>query len=716
MDSPHLTDPELLAALVAIALVVGCARASGEIARRLGSPEVVGELLAGVILGPSVLGALAPQLHHLLFTTVAGGYVLSALSWLGALLLLLVAGLEVDLGLLLATRRAGVLAAAGGMLPSAVVGAALGIVVLHVAPREAIFFGIVLSVTAVSVLARVLIEREVLRRRYAQVTLAAGIGGEVVVWLAVAAIAASSAASPALAIAKRALLASALLAIFVFFGPRLTSWAMRRVADTTTIAQGPLSLVLVMMLLAAALSHAVGLHPLLGAFSIGVLLRRAPRSHSRPLLDGIQSLTAALFGPIFFVLAGMRVNVFELRTPSAWASVALIIAVATLTKIGFGALGARAGGIRGWETIVVGAGLNVKGGTDVIVAIVGVELGLLAPRVYTVYAVVAIATVIFSPALLSWTERRAPIVDEEKQRLVQEKAAEHAYVRGIERVLVPVDPKLRPALATDILHAIAAVKQAHDEHFDISELIVDDTRGLSAEPVASAIEHLDRVGDLEKVELTRKRLGVRGALREIVETSAAHDLVAIGGAAIPQRGGVSFGRLVDAMIRGARSDTLLVVGKEDGLELAPNGRRARILVPINGLEGSVPAAELAAYIAKGVEGELVLMNVVYTQSPLLWREVEDDPMLRAAEGMLAGAARRIDRLEVQLETRVRVGRSAGGEIVKELQEREYDLVVLSASERGVGRRLSLGGAIETVLARARTPAALLVRRDPARIR
>jgi Kef-type K+ transport system membrane component KefB len=161
-------------------------RAAGELARRLGQPEVLGELLAGFLLSPSVFGALLPDAYQSLFLTNAVSLVLSGFSWVGAiLLLLLVSGLEVDLTILRAEVKPGTLAAAFAILPSIGAGILFGQLALEISLLNGLMLGIVLSVTAVGVLAKILMERGALRRRYAQIMLAAGIASEVLVWVLV---------------------------------------------------------------------------------------------------------------------------------------------------------------------------------------------------------------------------------------------------------------------------------------------------------------------------------------------------------------------------------------------------------------------------------------------------------------------------------------------------------------------------------------------------
>lgn len=340
-----LSDEALLRALVALACILLAGRGMAELARRVGQPEVLGELVGGVVLGPSALGALFPGVYHAIFLDPLVGHGLSLLSWIGAILVLFIAGVEVDLRILRQNARPGSLAAAGAIITSIIAGTVCGRLFLGVVPPGGIFLGLVLSVTAVSVAAKILIEREALRRSYAQVILAAGVASEVVVWLLISVVVAFKAGDGAIGIVRSSSIVVAFFALMLTVGRRFTFWAMRRVADATQIVNAELSLVLLLALAAAALTEWLGFHALLGAFVFGVLLSPAPRA-TPALRERIQTLTLSFFAPIFFVLAGMRVNIFQLGSPAALIEIVLLLLAATIIKVGVGALGARLGGLR----------------------------------------------------------------------------------------------------------------------------------------------------------------------------------------------------------------------------------------------------------------------------------------------------------------------------------------------------------------------------------
>lgn len=712
-----LAEQQLLLALLALAVILLFARGAGELARRIGQPEVLGEFFAGFLLGPSILGVVLPGFYHWLFLGQTTGFVLSGFSWIGAILLLLIAGIEVDLDILRAEARPGALAALFAIVPSILAGTLFAFIILGRPLEYAFFLGIVLSTTAVSVAAKILIEREVLRRRWAQVILAAGVASEVLVWLMVSVVSAAHSHLVALAI-HSAVFAIGFFIVMLTLGRRLVFWAMRRVADSTHIVKGQLSLVLVLMLLAAALTQALGLHPLLGAFVLGVLLSRAPRTN-RPLLESIQTLTATVFAPIFFVLAGMRVDLPRLGGVSAIGIILLLFAVATAVKAGLGTLGARLGGLSALESALVGVGLNMKGGTDVIVAIVGLELGLFSSRTYTIYAVVAVLTVFVSPVVLTFFEGRATPSAGERERLEREEAARRSYLPRIERVLLPMLPQLLPSLAGPVVQHMARAAQRQRQIFDVTEFTGDqDEPQLAAlQPAAlHAMDTLRESPELKNVEVVQQRVDPRHTLKPLLDSSSDHDLIAVGGHPESHRTTMSLGRLQDALIQRAQTDVLLAITAANTLDLT---RVRRILVPTNGQEYSMAAGDVAGYLALACDAEVVLLHSVSSDmDSLFWHEQRHQRLRNIGYGVVNELEFRIRRLGVRTAAKVHIGNDAGAEIIRELgnggEDGGYQMVVMGGYNRTTNGRPYMGGTIRRVLTDADIPVLLLVTQRPAR--
>ncbi|HEU5438946.1 MAG TPA: cation:proton antiporter [Ktedonobacterales bacterium] len=713
-----LSENQLLFALLGIAAILLVGRGTAELARRIGQPEVLGELLGGVLLGPSVVGALFPGAYKALYLTPEVSTGLSLLSWIGAILLLMIAGLEVDLGILRANVRPGMLAAALAIVPSIAAGTIFAALALGRPPDRGVFLGLVLSVTAVSVVAKLLIERDALRRTYAQVIIAAGVASEVLVWLLIAVVSALHGGSPVASGIRATLFAIGFFVLMMTLGRRFTNWAMRRTADLTQIVNGELSLVLALVFISASLTQALELHALLGAFVFGVLLSQAPRATAR-LKERIQTLTVGFFAPIFFVLAGMRVDIFKLGALSSLWTILLLFVVATAVKVGMGALGARLGGLRGWESALVGVGLNLKGGTDVIVAILGVQLGLLSVQTYTIYAVVAILTVAVSPPVLALLERRVPPSREEMARLNREEARRRAYLPHLERVLVPLAPDLQPQSTAWVVEALARAKEQEGEVFDIMQLQLDGaearTPTIQTPAVSEAKDRLDQAGENATVELTKRTRDAEShpaALHAILDAADEHVLIVFGAHPPIVGGAFTLGDLQDRITDRTTADVLAVVTRESDT-LPPRPIR-RILVPVNGFEYSMAAGDVAGYLAKATGAELVLFTTVRSRlDSLFWRERGHRELLKNGYQVVRELAFRVGRLGIRAGEHVEVGEDAGEAIVRELARRPYDLIVMGAVDRSTDDRLYLGSPVEMVLGKGSTPTLLLVTHEQA---
>lgn len=707
----NLSEHQLLLTILAIALILVVGRGSAEIARRFRQAEVLGELLGGFLIGPSVLGALLPSVYTGLFLDPGVGMALSILSWMGAILILLIAGLEVDLKIVRELAKPGGFTAVFAIVSSVVLGVAFGRFGLHAPALNSFYFGVVLSVTGVSVIAKILIERDSLRRGYAQVILAAGVASEVIVWPVISVVSSFQNGNPWLAGIRATAFVLLFFVVILTVGRRFSFWAMRRTADLTQVVSGQLSLVLVLALLCAAATLAMGLHPLLGAFMFGVVLSQSPRTPAA-LKESIQALTVGLFAPVFFVLAGMRVDIFRLRSGSALLLLVVLFVAATFVKSGMAALGARFGRMHAWDSLLVGVGVNLKGGTDVIVAIIGVELGLLSTRTYTMYAVVAILTVMISPSLVAFLERKVSPSQQEMERLNREEAKRRAYFPTIERVLVPLSPELAPALSALLVQTIAVAKQAEGEIFDITQLLPAGQPSTDARrngELTEARQTLDETSELNTVELTTGVASHDDAAAAILEESKRYNLVVIATQA-PKRGReLSFGTLQDLILRQSSADVMLIVREPRMAELR------RILVPVNGHEHSTAAADLAAYIAKATNAEIVLFTVVHSRfDSVFWREREHRRLLAAGYRLLRDVKFRTDRLGVKTAERVRLGTDATQEILNEVRRSQYDLLVLGTVDRSTDQDLQLGRSVHPVLTQVDVPAVVLVTHPVAR--
>lgn len=696
-----MEGPQLVAFLAALALLLLVGRAAGDLARRAGQPEVLGALAAGVLLGPSVLGAVLPGVHDALLQGEQIEPALAGLSTLGAVLLLLVAGLEVDLRLLRRELRPGLLVGVTAIVPSLAAGAALGPVLGLRDLRAAFYLGIVLSVTAVSVVSSLLLESDQTRRRFAQVILAGGVAGEVSVWVLVSAVSTRE-GSPLLSGLRSLLLAVGVFVTAYFVGRRLVPGVMRAAADRSRVGEAPVTAVLILALAGGASTAALGLHPLLGAFLVGVLLARSPRTNAA-LLTRVESLTVGLFAPLFFVLAGARVDLSEILTRTAAVQMLVLFVVATVAKVLPVALGARLGGLRGAESWVVATGMTFKGGTDVLVAILGQQLHVLSVRAYTQYAVVSLLTVLVLPTLLRRLVARVPVSEQESVRLAHEEAFRRSYLPRLERVLVPFLPELRPSLAADVLDRLARTADARGRLLDVTQLHLDGEQELG-----HGVTTLAGASDVRSVRLrTTEPGGVHRddeLLEELLEVAKGHDLLALGARLDTESPG-ALSPLQNQLIDAAQPDVLLVAAH--GAHL-PWEQIHRILVPTNRTPHARAAAEVAAHLAETCGAEVVLLNVVDPSLGVaLVRRGAATLEHSPATAHLAQLRFLLDPLDVRVREELRAGDPAE-ELAAELREGDYDLVVMGAVDQAGDAVALMGPTVEVVLSQHRLPYVLLV--------
>jgi Kef-type K+ transport system membrane component KefB/nucleotide-binding universal stress UspA family protein len=698
-----LSEHQLLTSLFALALMLLAGRGTAELARRVGQPEVLGELIGGFILGPSVLGILSLSGRQLLFGDPGVALPLSLFSWMGAILLLMLAGAEVDLTVLLEHWKPGIASAAGVIIPSILAGTAFGVFFLHQPITTSIFLGAVLSVTAVGVIAKYFMEQNVLRRSYAQVIMAAGIASEIVVWPIISALSSVKEGHSWISGVLTAIYAVIFLSVMLTLGQRFIDWAMRRIVDATQINNGQLTMIVVLGILFACVTQVLGLHALLGPFTLGLLVARAPRTTTR-IKENLQALTMSVFAPVFFVAAGMRIDATKIGNIDSLKTIVAMFFIASLTKIAFGWLGARIGGLRPLESLVVGLGVNMKGGTDVVVAILGVSLGLLPDTIYSTYAIVAVFTVFVSPVLLTSLGKRVQPTDAESERLSKETAKKRAYFSSVEKVLLPSFHPLKPAECVAVLKLLALAKDEQHEVFDIMELEVDDRH---ADVLEVASIELKEQTDTAKIEYL-KTSSDSEPLESVVSNSQQCDLVLIGAARPSAASLLTLGHTQDEVINQVKKDLFVVVGGNKMIKK----RLRRILVPVNGLEHSMAAADIAGYIAQASDAELVFLTVVHHEKQVKAGDLSHYRISRAGTKILKEVKFRTGRLNIRMREEIRIADDVNAEILREIKMHPYDLIVLGAVNRTTDTGIFLGKCVQTILTETKVPAGILIYRSP----
>ena len=422
-----MLDLGLLLAQLVVILVA--ARAAGLLMRPLGQPAVIGEMIAGLALGPSLLGAVAPDVLAALFP--AGGMLpLAALSQLGVLLFMFVVGLRLDLTLLRGRAHVAVAVSHASIIAPFLLGAALA-PLLHPAFAPpgvgllpfALFLAAAMSVTAFPVLARILDDRGLRGTRIGTVAIAAAAVDDVTAWCilaAVVAVARSTGATGAGGLSAFAttigLAAAWVLFLFAVVRPALARAAARR--SVVVPSAQLVSVAVVGAFVSAWATEGAGVHALFGSFLAGVIVPRggaddpARGGLAEMLAHRIEAVVGAVLLPVFFAFTGLRTSVGLVQGGTAWALAGLILLVAVAGKLGGSAGAARLFGMPWREALAVGTLMNTRGLMELVILNVGLDIGVITPTLFAMLVLMAlVTTVMTSPLLGVLRQGRAPADD-----------------------------------------------------------------------------------------------------------------------------------------------------------------------------------------------------------------------------------------------------------------------------------------------------------------
>ncbi|MGH8447060.1 MAG: cation:proton antiporter, partial [Solimonas sp.] len=409
--APALSGTTPLARLLLqIVVILVAARALGAAFRRLGQPAVIGEIVAGLMLGPSLLGWLWPSASGLLFPA-ASLAPLGLLSQLGVLVFMFLVGLDLDLGAMRDKARSAIIVSHTSIFVPFALGVGL---VLAAYPQLAVpgvpfqalalFMGIAMSVTAFPVLARILEERGLMQTAVGRSAIACAAIDDVSAWCLLALVVALVNAGSLGGVALTAVLTAAFaLLMLLAVKPLLARWASHRQsrgADALDI-----SVVLVVLLLAATVTEVIGIHALFGAFLAGIAMPTAGAFRAA-VRERLHAFATIVLLPLFFALSGLRTQLGLIDGAADWALCGAIIAIAVAGKLGGSYVAARLTGASREEAFTIGALMNTRGLMELIVLNLGYDLGILSPRVFTMMVIMALVTTLMTGPLLTLVQRR----------------------------------------------------------------------------------------------------------------------------------------------------------------------------------------------------------------------------------------------------------------------------------------------------------------------
>jgi Kef-type K+ transport system membrane component KefB/nucleotide-binding universal stress UspA family protein len=704
--APH---HDVLVLIVQIAVLLLAARGLGEIAQRLGQPSVVGEILAGILLGPSLLSSLVPAAGAWIVPqTPVQGHLLEVVSLIGVMFLLLITGLETDLALVRRQARTAAGASIGGIVVPFATGFLLGWYLpasLLANPGQrlifALFIATAMSISAIPVIAKVLMDMKLMRRDVGQTILAAGMTDDAIGWMLLSIVAGLAAGEAVTAGTVVAAVGSVIAFMILSFtvGRRIVQRSLDFVQDEVRSRDRLLTLIVILTFAWGAITQALNIEAVLGAFFMGLLFGQMPRLPEE-VIQKLESMTLGVFAPIFFAVAGLKVNLLQLLTPRLMGIAVLVIFVASFGKIVGTYAGARLVGKRDhWTALSLGAGLNARGAMEIIVATIGLQVGILSQEMFSIIVLMAMATSLMAPPLLRWTLGKVVPEQQELDRLRREELAAGSVVAGIRRVLIPA----RLRAERNIIHKIEAhLVERLQRRNPLSVTLLN---VIEPKQKAEGTAFLERLSnDFPNVGLTRKIVEDREPIRPILaEAAKDYQLMILGATEGPKRPEALFHPIVDQMVRLAPCATIVVRGGNDTARQWPP---RRLLVPTTGSSASRHAAEIAFLLATEQDEEVVVLSVAQELGGLPRYGAESAQHLREkiARHQIVGELLEYGRAQgARTRGMVETGADVETIILETALQAEVDLIILGTDVRPGSNRLFLGPRVERILQNAPCP-------------
>ncbi|HLW74039.1 MAG TPA: cation:proton antiporter [Gammaproteobacteria bacterium] len=412
--------------LLALAAIIVLGRLLSRLFAHLSQPPVIGEVVAGILLGPSLVG---PRLSALVLPPSVGPY-LGVIAQLGVVLYMFIVGVELNPALLKRRAQATLIISHTSIFLPFLMGAGLA---LYLYPRYssgsvsftsfALFLGVAMAITAFPVLARILTDYRIARTRLGVLALSCAAIGDVTAWCLLAFVigVAKAEMGQGLYVAAGAL---GYILLMYLAGRPLMGWITRHYERQTDTAEFAVTLIFVALLLSALATEAIGIHAIFGAFLLGCVIPW-DSAVARTLLHRLESVVTVLLLPAFFAYTGMRTRLDLLTQPSDWLICGMIVLVATLGKTGGAFAAARLTGLGSRNAAMLGTLMNTRGLMELIVLNVGLELRVITPALFSIMVLMALVTTALTSPVLRYLRAR-PVPAGETDMLADQLAGEES--------------------------------------------------------------------------------------------------------------------------------------------------------------------------------------------------------------------------------------------------------------------------------------------------
>ncbi|MFH1135185.1 MAG: cation:proton antiporter [Pseudomonadota bacterium] len=425
-----MTHNQIFALFLAVGVLLGVALVLGELARKFRQPAVLGELLAGIILGPTVLGSVAPELSGFLFPLEGPNAIaLETISTLGIAFFLMVAGIEVDLSTIWRQGRASFKIGAASVVAPFIFGFALSWLAPRALGRQpgadplifSLFLATAVSISALPIIAKTLMDLDLYRTDLGMTVVSAAIFNDLIGWIVFAVVLGLMGPTGGGDILMTILLVFTFTAAMLTLGRWLIHWMMPYVQAYTRWPGGELSFALILALLGASFTEWIGIHAIFGAFIVGVAVGDSSHLRERTRFT-IEHFISFFFAPVFFASIGLKVDFLAHFDLPLTTTVLLVTCVFKLTG---GVLGARWAGLSGRESWAAGFSMISVGAMGIIIGLLALESGIIRPRLFVALVVMAIVSSMISGPLI-----RLTLTPKKKWR-VQDYASSKRFLRDL---------------------------------------------------------------------------------------------------------------------------------------------------------------------------------------------------------------------------------------------------------------------------------------------